>query len=189
MNLGPLSTSWLEDKLLRLFKVMDEGYHPWEDTRDNSLCIIRRMGERAPQGAAGGRRVTAKTSKNAPSGISAYPLVSQWNIHFTSHGLFFCVCVFFFPNRNVPPGRVLNCPIRCTRRGFCQIYQCGLFDLQARYERDLIRFCRDETHSQLFSHGIKALKPVLGEVCTSVVASRLSGGCNHLHLRPPTPLR
>lgn len=54
--------------------------------------------------------------QNAPSGISAYPLVFLLTTDCC------CVCVFFFSsNRNVPPGRVLNCPIRCTRRGFCQI--------------------------------------------------------------------
>ncbi len=38
MNLGFLSTKRVEDKPLRLVKVTDEGYHPEEDTRDDSLC-------------------------------------------------------------------------------------------------------------------------------------------------------
>lgn len=74
MNLGPMSTSWLEDKLLRLVKVIDEGYHPKEDTRDDSLRIIWRMGKQIPQGTSEGHEMTVKTSENTTLCAGFYSL-------------------------------------------------------------------------------------------------------------------
>lgn len=36
---GPPVYQLSRGQATRLVKVMDEGYHPKEDTRDNSLCI------------------------------------------------------------------------------------------------------------------------------------------------------
>lgn len=44
MNLGLLSTSWLEDKLLKLVKVTDEGYHP--KRRHKGLFIMYNIEDR-----------------------------------------------------------------------------------------------------------------------------------------------
>lgn len=48
---------------------MDEGYHPEKHTRDDSLCIIWRVGWCIPEGVTEGQRVRERHFKTAASSL------------------------------------------------------------------------------------------------------------------------
>lgn len=93
------------------------------------------------------------------------------------------VCISFETNvHSLSQGATL--PNEMHKRGSENV-NCRLLYLEATHRRgvkcNLMRFA-ETRNTQTFSHDIKALQPVLGEVCTSL--RRVCRGCNHLRFRP-----